>query len=68
VDKTIRDGSQSKIDEKIIKAVEELKAKDELTCANVFALAERFKVLPMTVADAGNLKGFKIRQCQLGCF
>lgn len=68
VDKTIRDGSGKKIEERIIKAVEELKSKDELTCANVFSLAERFKVAPMTVADAANLKSWKIRQCQLGCF
>lgn len=68
VEKTIRDGSGKKIDDSIIKAVEELKKKDELTCANIFVLAEQFKVVPMTVADAANLKGWKIRQCQLGCF
>lgn len=68
VEKTIRDGAGKKIDEKIMQAVEELKNKDELTCANVYAVAERFGVLPMTVADAANLNGWKIRQCQLGCF
>lgn len=68
VEKTIRDGSGQQIDEKIIQAVTALKDKDELTCANVFSLAAQFSVLPMTVADTANLKGWKIRQCQLGCF
>mgnify|MGYP005853013373 CR=1 FL=1 len=68
VDKTIRDGSGAKIDEKLMKAVEELHAKEDLTCSNVFVLAMQHRVAPMTVADAANLKGWKIKQCQLGCF
>ena len=68
VDKIIHEDTGKTPDEKIMKAVENLKEKDELTCANVFILAEQFGVVPMKVADAANLKSWKIRQCQLGCF
>ena len=68
VDKIIHEDTGKKPDEKIMQAVENLKEKDELTCANVFILAERLGVVPMKVADAVNLYGWKIKQCQLGCF
>ena len=41
---------------------------DQLTCANVFALAGELDVQPRAVADVANARGFKLRQCQLGCF
>ena len=68
VDKILHEGEEKKVDPQILAAVEELNNKNELTCAGVFALAEQFHVVPMKVSDAANLKGWKIHQCQLGCF
>ena len=45
-----------------------LSEEGELTCANVFALAGELNVKPRAVADAANVRGHKLRQCQLGCF
>ena len=67
--KTARIGAVAEpADEEVARRVEALRDKDELTCANVFALAQELKVKPMTVADAANARGYKLRQCQLGCF
>jgi hypothetical protein len=54
--------------EEIARRVEALLERGELTCPNVFALARELNVKPMSVADAANVRGHKIRQCQLGCF
>jgi hypothetical protein len=54
--------------EEVSRRVEVLAEKGDLTCANVFDLARELKVKPRAVADAANVKGSKIRQCQLGCF
>jgi hypothetical protein len=48
--------------------VETLREKGDLTCSNAFALARELHVKPMSVADAANVMGYKLRQCQLGCF
>ena len=55
-------------DEELARRVETLHARDELTCSNVFALAAERKAKPRSVADAANARGYKLRQCQLGCF
>jgi len=68
VDKIIHNDAGKTPDEKITVEVAKLKESEELTCANVFALAERLKTTPMAVADAANTRNWKIRQCQLGSF
>lgn len=52
----------------IAKAVETEVTISPLTCAVVFALARRFKVAPIEIADAANATHTKIHRCQLGCF
>ncbi len=55
-------------DEEVARRVEALHAKNELTCSNIFALAAEREAKPRSVADAANARGYKLRQCQLGCF
>ncbi|CAG0958492.1 hypothetical protein GEOBC_00595 [Geobacteraceae bacterium] len=69
VSKTSRLGSAAEpFSEEIARRVEILREKDELTCAGVFELARELKVKPMSVMNAANARGYKLRQCQLGCF
>ena len=69
VDKTIHDNSaQEDLDDGIVSKLKALKENNELTCANVFDLAEQLKSTPMAIADAANLRDLKIHNCQLGCF
>ncbi len=69
VDKTIHDNSTHKdLVDGIVSKLNALKETDELTCANVFDLAEQLKSTPMAIADAANLRDLKIHTCQLGCF
>lgn len=69
VDKTPYAGSATEpISDEVASRVEDLRDKGELTCSHVFALARELQVAPMSVADAANVRGYKMRQCQLGCF
>jgi hypothetical protein len=69
VDKASHDSlAGKKADEKITAALESLKEKGELTCENVYALAQQMKTTPMAIAENADIRGWKIRQCQLGCF
>ncbi len=69
VKKTPYTGSAAEpVSEEVVCRVEALGENGELTCSNVFALARELNVKPMSVADAANVRGYKIRQCQLGCF
>jgi hypothetical protein len=69
VDKTPRGGSAHKdLDDIIISKLNALKETNELTCTNVFDLAEQLKITPMVIADAANLRDLRIHKCQLGCF
>ena len=69
VDKTPFKGSAAgPIGEEVASRVETLHTNGELTCVNAFALARELNVSPMSVADAANIQGYKVRQCQLGCF
>jgi len=69
VSKTSRIGAVPEpADAELTRRVEALHEKDELTCANMFALARERSAKPMAVADAANAKGYKLRKCQLGCF
>jgi hypothetical protein len=69
VDKTTYAGSETEpIDEEVANRVETLREKGDLTCSNAFALARELNVKPMSVAVAANVRGYKLRQCQVGCF
>jgi hypothetical protein len=68
VDKSIHDKAPEKIDEGILAILEELKARDALTCAAMHELAAKLKLTPMAVADVANARDIKVRNCQLGCF
>jgi hypothetical protein len=54
--------------DEVASRVEKLQAEGELTCAKVFDLVSELKTTPAAVAAAANVRGYKIRQCQLGCF
>ena len=69
VDKTIHDNTAHEdLDDGIVSKLNALKENNELTCANVFDLAQQLKSTPMVIADAANLRDLRIQNCQLGCF
>ncbi len=69
VDKAIHDNSaHENLNDGIVSKLNVLKENNELTCVNVFGLAQQLKSTPMAIADTANLRGLKIRNCQLGCF
>jgi len=69
VGKTIHDNAAHQaLDDGIVSKLTALKENNELTCANVFALAQQLKLAPMAIANVANLRGLKIHNCQLGCF
>ena len=69
VDKTIHDNSAHEdLDDGIVSKLNVLKENNELTCANVFDLAQQLTSTPMAIADVANLRNLKIHNCQLGCF
>jgi len=69
VGKTIHDNSAHEaLDDGIVSKLNALKENNELTCANVFDLAQQLKSTPMAIANVANLRGLKIHNCQLGCF
>lgn len=69
VEKTAFTGQATEpFSEELARRVEALGENGELTCAGAFDLAHELKVKPMAVADAANVRGYKIRKCQLGCF
>jgi hypothetical protein len=68
LEKNIHDKAPEKIDKGILKIIEELKARDGLTCAAMHELAAKLNLTPMAVADIANARNIKVRSCQLGCF
>ena len=69
VAKTIHDNSaHDDLDDGIVSKLNALKENNELTCANVFDLAQQLKSTPTAIADVANLRDLKIHNCQLGCF
>ncbi len=69
VDKTpYQDDDPQQPSPELAAGLQELVAARNLTCAEVFALAHRLKTTPLTLSDAANRLGLKIRACQLGCF
>lgn len=69
VDKTPYDNSvPQEADNKIAARLDALTEDNKLACAAAFELAREFKLPPMAVAEALNIRNMKIRDCQLGCF
>jgi hypothetical protein len=69
VEKTPYDGSvPQEVEAKLATSLEELVEGNKITCVAAHELARELKVAPMAVAEAMNIKGMKIRDCQLGCF
>jgi hypothetical protein len=69
VDKTPYDASsQKEADIEIVSQLDALNEKNELTCSAMFDLASEFKKKPMEISEAANIRGLKVRDCQLGCF
>jgi hypothetical protein len=52
----------------IIEALEMYKEKKRIDCQEVFALAEKFDINPLSVSREAAARGLKVRGCQLGCF
>lgn len=69
VDKTPYDGpAPEEPDAGLTARLEELADGNKITCAEAFELAHEMKIMPQAVAEAVNINGMKIRDCQLGCF
>lgn len=69
VSKTPYAGAEPEVvNDDVASRVEALREGGELTCPNVFALARDLGLKPRSVADVANVRGYKIRNCQLGCF
>lgn len=69
VDKTPYDDSVPKEAEgKIDARLDDLVEGNKLACAAAHEFAHELKVTPMAIAEVMNIKGMKIRDCQLGCF
>ena len=69
VDKTPYDGpAPEEADAGLTARLEELAQDSKITCAEAFGLAHEMKITPQAVAEAVNINGMKIRDCQLGCF
>ncbi|HNQ85378.1 MAG TPA: hypothetical protein PLP82_07555 [Deltaproteobacteria bacterium] len=60
--------STESLNEEVLNRVTSLHDRGELTCANVFSLARELGLKPLAIADIANSRGYKLRQCQLGCF
>ena len=69
VDKTPYEGvKKEEPSDEVVKRLKELEEAGELNCTAVFALAHSLRTTPMTISEAANVLGMKIRGCQLGCF
>jgi hypothetical protein len=69
VEKTPYDGSVTKeVAAQLNARLADLAEGNKIACASAHELVRELKVAPMAVAEAMNIKGMKIRDCQLGCF
>ena len=69
VDKATHDNTAHRsVKDEVVTMLEALSNDNELTCARVFELARQLKSTPLAIADIANLRNWKIRHCQLGCF
>ena len=69
IDKTTHDNPiHQRVNDEVVTLLEALSKNNELTCAKLFELAKQLKFTPLAIADVANLRHWKIRHCQLGCF
>jgi hypothetical protein len=59
---------QSHISAGLIEALETYREKKRIDCPEVFALAEKFGLAPLSVSREAAARGLKVLGCQLGCF
>jgi hypothetical protein len=52
----------------LIEALETYSKKKRIDCPEVFALADKFAIIPLSVSMEAAARGLKVRGCQLGCF
>lgn len=68
VDKTSDSEPSRELSAEITEGLRELHEAGNLTCRSIFELSDRFKTAPLLVSRTATVLGFKIRNCQLGCF
>jgi hypothetical protein len=59
---------QDNIPAGLIAVLEKYREKKRIDCPEVFALAERFGISPLSVSKTAAASGLKVLGCQLGCF
>jgi hypothetical protein len=52
----------------LIEELEKHKEKKRIDCPEVFELAEKYAINPLSVSREADAHGLKVRGCQLGCF
>lgn len=57
-----------KVDEKILKTVQEAAKDGKLSCTMARKLAQDLGVSPKLVGEAAYILDIKIKACELGCF
>jgi hypothetical protein len=62
------DKVQKNIPGGLVEALETYREKKRIDCPEVFMLAERFGISPLSVSRAAAAGGLKVLGCQLGCF
>lgn len=69
IEKTpFEDSEIKRLEGEVVSEIKELESAKQLTCAAVFDLARKYKLKPMDVSNEINALGFKVSECQLGCF
>lgn len=68
VDKTPYNGTTLPVRDDIADVAATYCDMEELTCTVALNIARKLKAKPIDVANAANVRGCKIRRCQLGCF
>jgi hypothetical protein len=59
---------QPNIPGKLIEVLETYREKKRIDCPEVFALADKYGLTPLSVSREAAARGLKVRGCQLGCF
>lgn len=59
---------QSNIPAGLIDILDAHREKKRIDCPEVFALAEKYGLSPLSVSKEAAARGLKVRGCQLGCF
>jgi hypothetical protein len=69
VSKTAYQGAAPQpVSDEVTRHIETLSKSAEFTCKKLHDIARELHVKPISIAEAVNVKGCKIQQCQLGCF